>query len=273
VKRILKLALPLILLAAAVPEVKAQTNIDYWVQSLSLALTGSTNAGLVTNGIVARTKAGTVKFSAKELINALNHKPAYRLTSEIVTNTFVETNVVHKTNVYLTNTVVAAVPVFTLVTNPVYSTSAKLILKTQLGTNDSPPLVIIRDGLLPTDFVIADYFQIRSISFDNRPLDLTVSGKFDIVHDIEDVTRSSIKGFTFNSNSATNFPPTGTYFDVQGFTTEQSSALIENGQLIDRSVSRSASSSVAGTGQLGTPANFMVLRGTISLGRGKHEIE
>jgi hypothetical protein len=171
--------------------------------------------------------------------------------------------------VYVTNEVVTLTPVYHEVTDPVYSPGARLLVKTPLDSVDLGVLTVIRDGA--ADYVINDYFQMRTISFDGRTPDYVTTGKFDIVHDLVDVITSGIKGFTFNANGSTNVPPSGTYFDVQGFNTDRESGLVEGGSIIARSVSRASSTTVAGTGQVGVTNGFAVLHGTISATRGKHE--
>jgi hypothetical protein len=272
-KKGLQILVACAVLALAIAQVQAQTNIDYWVQTLNISLTGATNGYLITNGIVAKVKTSPAKITARDLINALNQKPVFRITTTVVTNTVVETNIVHGTNFYITNTTVMAIPVYTAVSNPVYSAGAKLLFKTQLGTNNTAPLIVIRDGSGPSDYVISNYFQMQTVGFNGLNQEVVTSGKFDIVHDVEDIITSSIREYRFNENGLASFPPTNSYFEVQGITTEHRSALIENNVAIDEGASRSLSSTVAGTGQIHDPNGFAVIRGTISAGNGKHEVE
>src|SRR2546421_6675866 len=111
--RIAKLAIIFALITTAASRIEAQTNLDYWVENLNVSLSGATNGILVTNGIVARVKTAPVRLASKDLITALNNKPTFRLTTVVITNVVIETNIVHATNVFITNTTIQAVQVYT----------------------------------------------------------------------------------------------------------------------------------------------------------------
>src|SRR4051812_43175307 len=99
-KRIYTLLAACALISLPTSRTEAQTNLQFWVQSLNVGLSGSIEGVPVTNGIVARVKANPVKISSREVIAALNGKPASVITVAIETNVFVITNVVHHTNVF-----------------------------------------------------------------------------------------------------------------------------------------------------------------------------
>ena len=82
---------------------------------------------------------------------------------------------------------------------------------------------------------------------------------------------ASIRRFVFNSGTFTTNLPWATFFDVQGLTTEHDADLIEARVVVDGSLPRTALSTVAGTGLIGTNTAFGVVRGTITLGRGRFE--
>src|SRR5438105_135541 len=119
-------------LAAGIPAAKAQTNLEYWAEQLNISLTGLTNGVPQTNGIVASLRAGALRISSKEIIQALQNKPVFAISKGIATN-FFTTN---------------AFPIFTS-TNAAYSSAAKLMLLQPLGTNDLSSLLVIRDQQPP----------------------------------------------------------------------------------------------------------------------------
>jgi hypothetical protein len=276
-KRLPVAAISLVIISLILSPSNAQTfgttNFDFWVQNFNLTLTGYGNGTPVTNGIVARVQPAQTRISSSDIINALKYQTVYTLGKALATNVTIVTNVVSKTNVYTTNVVVEAVQVPTYYSNVVYSSSAKLLIKDRIDTNGLPSLLVIRDGVPSVDYVINDYFQIRPISFDGRSQNFVFSGKVDIVHDLVDGTNFRIRGFTFNSKGLTNTPPQDSFFDVSGFATDRVGSLTEKGVIIGTRITLSSSTPVAGTGQLAGTNNFAVLRGTISTGQGKHEVQ
>ncbi len=250
---------------------QTNTNLDLWAQNLNLALTAITNGVPVTNGIIAKTRTSAVRIGSKDIIGALNNKPVQAIAKMITNFTVVVTNHVPGPDILVTNTVTEAVPAFATVVPPAFSPSARLLLLDVLGTNGFGPLPVIRDGQPPADYAITNYFQVRNVSFDGRTNAAVVTGRFDVFHNLEAVTETSVKEFLFNPNGFTNAPPT-VYFDVQGLATERRSGLTQRTNVIDRGVSKGLSVNVAGTGQIGSTNGFAIVRGTVTANGGKHEV-
>jgi hypothetical protein len=266
--------------AVAKGQTNVQTNLDYWVQNLNFDLASSTNGILVTNGIIARIKTGTVRISSKELIKLLYHKPVLALGKGLATNVVVTTNGPNHAPVYTTNVFITGQVVLTPVTNAAYSATARLVLEEPF-TNNAPLLITIRDGKPPVDFAITNYVQMQTISFDGRAGAAVTNGKFDLAHKLVAATDSFIQSFVFDSNgfsnpgpvNPTNTPPAPLHFEVQGLAGEQRISLIENGIVVDNEVRRGLAATVAGTGQMANTAEFMVIKGKIGTTGGKHEVK
>jgi len=273
-KRVKLMGLSFLILAALFPAAQAQTNVtqtnlDYWVQELKLSLTATTNGPSTTNGIIAHTTTRAVRFDTQALLQAINGKTVMALNKALTNFSVVapsHTGAV--TNQYTLAYFALAPAAFT------NSTGAKIVILGPLGSKNSAPIVAVRPNpAVAAYYSIDDYLRISPVAFDARTNETALTaGRIDISHDLVSTRATSIRRFIFNSNTATNTPPTGAYFDVQGFTTELESSLIEKGQVIDVSVSRGAVSSVAGSGQFATNS-FSVLRGTIALSGGKHEVQ
>jgi hypothetical protein len=266
--------------ASARAQTSIQTNLDYWVQNLNFELTSTTNGAPVTNGIIARIKASTVRMNSKELIKALYNKPVLALSKGLATNIVVTTNGPSHAPVYTTNVFVTGQVVFTPITNASYSASARLVLETPITTN-APTLIAIRDGKPAIDFAVTNYVQMRMISFDGRTNAMVTNGKFDVPHKLVAATESYLERFVFDSNGftnslpvgATNSPPPPLHFEVQGLASEQRFSLIERGAVVGNDVRRGLIAAVAGTGQLANTNAFMVLQGRITANGGKHEVK
>jgi hypothetical protein len=261
-----------VLLAMGAIAASGQPNLEYWARDLKIGLTGWTNGVLRTNGIIAWVGANPVKLASRDIIKTLANKPVFAISKGLTNFTVIVTNIVNKTNSYTTNQVVMAIPVFTPRINAAYSPKARLLLLEPLGANGLSPLVIIRDGDPPVDYSVTDYVQLEKVSFDGRTNHLVTAGRFDVAHNLLSVTDRSVQRLAFDDNGFKVWPPPGTYFDVQGFDTERRFSLIEKGQVIDNSVTKSAVSRVAGTGQLAHTNGFTVLNGLIMISGGKHEI-
>jgi hypothetical protein len=273
VKTTLRIAALCALLAIGVGGASAQTNLEYWTHDLKIALMGRTSAAPRTNGIIVRANADTVKISSREIIQALANKPVLAISKGFTNFTVVVTNLANKTNSFATNNVVKAVPVFTPATIASYSPKAKLLLLEPLGANSLSPLVVIRDGDPSVDYNIADYLQFGRVSFDGRANDVVTAGRFELAHDLVSVTDYGVYRLVFDAAGLKVWPPSGTYFDVQGFATGHRSSLVEKGQVIDNSIIKSAVAKVAGTGQLANTNGFAVLNGVIMINGGKHQTQ
>ena len=257
-------------LAAILPAAQAQTNVmqlslDYWARELNLNLTATTNGPTTTNGIIARLTAPGTRVNAQSLLRAINGNTVLAISKALTNYTIVAHHV--------TNQYTVAYPVFSPVTFS-NTPAAKIFVLTPLGYENYAPIVAVcPDPHLPQALYSIDaYVQILTAAFDGRSSGATLtSGQVDIAHDLAATSTTSIREFVFNGNTFADSPPTGNYFDVQGFTTEQQHDLVENGVVVNGSVPRSAVSSVAGTGQIGGPGTFTILHGTISFSNGKRE--
>ena len=251
----------------------AQTNLEYWAHDLKIALTGRTNGVPRTNGIIARVRADTVKFSSRDIISALANKQVFAISKGFTNLTVVVTNKVDKTNSYTTNNITMALPVFTPTTVAAYSPKARLLLLEPLGTNGLSPLIVIRDGEPPVDYNVTDYVQLSSTSFDGRTDGFVTAGRLDLAHNLLSVTDYGIQRLVFDENGFRVWPPLGTYFDVQGLDTERRFSLIEKGRVIDNSVMKSAISRVAGKGQIARTNGLAVVSGLILISGGRHQVQ
>ena len=268
-----KLASICALLAMGVVGAGAQTNLEYWAHDLKIALTGRTNGVPRTNGIIARVRADTVKFSSRDIISALANKQVFAISKGFTNLTVVVTNKVDKTNSYTTNNITMALPVFTPTTVAAYSPKARLLLLEPLGTNGLSPLIVIRDGEPPVDYNVTDYVQLSSTSFDGRTDGFVTAGRLDLAHNLLSVTDYGIPRLVFDENGFRVWPPLGTYFDVQGLDTERRFSLIEKGRVIDNSVMKSAISRVAGKGQIARTNGLAVVSGLILISGGRHQVQ
>jgi hypothetical protein len=84
-------------------------------------------------------------------------------------------------------------------------------------------------------------------------------------------TQTSVMDFEFDSSAFDS--STNTAYDVSGYTIAQKSSLVEKGKVVSKSVTKSAEATVAGIGQLVSTNAFVVLKGTVSLSGGKHEVK
>ena len=261
-----------VLLAGAVSAARAQTtviqtNLDCWVQELDLSLTALTNGVPVTNGIIAHLATGTTFLDAQALLRAINGKNVLAVGKALTNFT-----TVHQ---HITNHYSLAYPTFTPATFT-NNAAARIVLLSPLGAEDFTPIIAVCPSpkFPQMYYSLEDYLQIATVAFDGRTNGGTVtSGRLDIAHGLASTSINSIRRFTFNSNTFTDAPPTGTFFDVQGFATEQESDLVEHGLVVNGAVSTGMVSSVAGTGQVSGAAFFGVVRGTITLTNGKHVVQ
>lgn len=260
------------LLAAAPAAVSAQTttvqtNVDYWVREMSFHLTIVTNGPTATNGIIAELSAPSTPISSQAILQAINGSEVLAIGKALTNYTTVSHHV--------TNQVTAAYLTYTPVT---FLNSPRAIIEvvTPLaGQSFAPFIVVCPDPSLPQAiYSIDNYLQMSTASFNGAGTNaVATSGRLDTSHGLAVTSSASVREFIFNSNDFGDYPPSGTYFDVQGFTTEQSHDVIQDGVVLGGSVPQNAASLVAGTGQLNGTAGFGVLRGTITLGTGRHEFQ
>jgi len=245
--------------------------LEYWVQKLDINLTGYASGVPSTNGVVAGVKPTMVTLSSKELIQMLNNKPVFALSKGFTNFTVVVTNRQPGPDVFITNTVTYAVPLFRP-TPGSFSSQSKLLIFQPLTNANLSSMVVIRDPQSTTDFDVSRYFQFSASNFDARTNGVVTQGRFDIVHDLVSATEFSNQRVAFDDTGFTTEPPTGTHLDVQGFSEDKQFSLIQNGQVLGNKVRRLATISAAGTGQVGGTNGFVVLRGNIRISGGKREV-
>ncbi len=261
--------------ASALSQTKVvQANLDYWVSPLTFSLSLEESAGTVTNGLVGNVKATTVRWVSKDFIGLFTGKTLPLLGRQMATNSIVITD----KSSSVTNEVIGVYPTFNSVTNVVFSRRAQLLVKQPLGTNvlsqfgtNSPTLVVIRDG--GKDYSISDFFQTSLVSFDGRLNNTIASGQLDLTHHLSAISVNSVRRFILDANAFAVWPPTGTYFDVQGYATDMHSSITLKSAIVVGDFVRSSTANVAGTGQFGTTNSFALIRGSISWTGGKRELE
>jgi hypothetical protein len=267
----LKIFLPVFLLmfAEALPA-QTNTNLLYWTLDLNFSLTAWTNAPVRTNGMIGRTQARFSRIFSRDLIQALSGRPVLPLGKTLVSFQIVVTNVVPGPDILTTNDVTEAVPVYLEPTNVAFSDKARLVWMQPVGYNrDWEPFVVVQDG--GVDYAINNYLQARMVSFDGRSEPSVLSGRKDLVHDLVAYSSTSVRQFVFDPNALSAWPPTGAYFDVQGWSSTQESGLTAGTNVLANRVIRSSVISPAGTGKWGNPPNFATIRGTVTLSGGRRE--
>ena len=263
--------LPLFL-CLAVSRAQTNTDLQVWVHDLAFSLTATSQGGLTTNGMIARTGVVNKRITSRDLIQAVANKTVLVLGKGLTNFEMYVTNKIPGPDQVITNHVVEAIPQYIAVTNTPFSSRARLLRLQPIGFNrQSEPFFVIRDGPGSPDYVINNYLQAHSVSHDGRLNPSVKSGRFDIVNGLESTSEYLINQFVFDADGSIAFPPGGTYFNVQGYTTQGNTSVTRGTNVIDGSVIRSSVTSAAGTGQLGGSTNFAVMHGTIALQNGRFE--
>jgi hypothetical protein len=154
-------------------------------------------------------------------------------------------------------------------TNTVSATGAKLLLVSGL-TNDSSSMVVVRNGKPAVDYDVSRYFRFFPWT-GMGGADKVKSGTLNLKNNQLAGTQTSVMDFEFDSSAFDS--STNTAYDVSGYTIAQKSSLVEKGKVVSKSVTKSAEATVAGIGQLVSTNAFVVLKGTVSLSGGKHEVK
>jgi hypothetical protein len=250
------------------------SDIFLWAQDLKFSLSGSTQGDFSTNGIIARTRGVPLRITSRDIVDSLSNQSAYLLerASRDVVASVTTNNVPDAPDIVVTNyvsvayLVSGAAPVV-----PSYSAQARLMLLEPLGVASqlAAPMVVVRDGNPPVDFVVDQYFELANV-FPVAEADFAVvTGKFDVLHELASVTRSAITAYAFSAPEGGATPIT---FNVGGYTTERVQAVILTNTAIDSGAVKSLNAAVAGTGNVGASSPFCVLRGSVSGQGGKLEI-
>lgn len=239
------------------------TVLDFWVQQLDVSLLAVTSGLSLTNGSIVDLTNDTTRLNVQSLLRAIDGKTVLAIGRPLTNFTTAKQLAAQPLNVAYT---------LTFTNTP----DAKLVLLVPLSEEEFRPFVAVCLGPKApgTYYSIDDYLRISTVAFDARTTNATLSsGRLNEAKGSASLTTTSIRRFTFNSNTFADAPPTGTCFDVQGLTTERDSDLVERGRITASSVARGAISSVAGTGQIGSTNAFSILRGTIILSNGRHMVQ
>ena len=224
--------------------VLSSTNVLYQSLNLNISLTATTNGIVETNGNLVTSKPGNTKITSKTIISLLDSKVVFPLGKRMHIDGY-------------------AIPDLGAGVMTNFSKNAKLMFLQGLATNHGAFFVIIRDGKPSVDYDVSIYFRFDRQRFLPAIGDTVTTYNLNLDDGSDNSTELYLGELEFDNNA---FEPSTNKiaFEVAGPTTARKSPVLDNGVTVDPSAVRSLSSQVSGTGILGAPEAFAVLRGSIN---------